>query len=157
TAYKSYSIPADVPGVFAVSHANVWRCGLNVTPVPPQYTQIGPLGEVAQRYSVSACSLILACRACPTARGKVHRCASDWCSGRGFPTDFPVVGCERRNVLDASRPARDYALSAMAVEWKDEVACVGQHDGDARRSYMPPALVKVADGLSREPRGLVRC
>ena len=37
TAYKSYSIPADVLGAFAVSHANVWRCGLKVTPVPARF------------------------------------------------------------------------------------------------------------------------
>src|SRR5262249_8115784 len=38
-------------------------------------------------------------------------------SERWLPADFPAVGCERRDVLDPSRPARDYALSAMAVEW----------------------------------------
>ena len=37
TAYKSYSIPADVLGVFAASHANIWRCGLKVTPVPARF------------------------------------------------------------------------------------------------------------------------
>ena len=37
TAYKSYSIPADVLGAFAVSHANVWRCGLKVTTVPARF------------------------------------------------------------------------------------------------------------------------
>jgi hypothetical protein len=37
TAYKSYSFPADDLGAFAVSHANVWRCGLKVTPVPARF------------------------------------------------------------------------------------------------------------------------
>jgi hypothetical protein len=37
TTYKSYSIPAGVLGAFAVSHANVWRCGRKVTPVPPLF------------------------------------------------------------------------------------------------------------------------
>src|SRR6478736_4149299 len=37
TAYKSYSFPADDLGAFAVSHANVWRCGLKVTPVPGRF------------------------------------------------------------------------------------------------------------------------
>src|SRR5262249_3518604 len=36
TAYKSYSIPADVLGAFAVSHANVWALW------PQGHTRAGP-------------------------------------------------------------------------------------------------------------------
>jgi hypothetical protein len=46
-------------------------------------------------------------------------------------------------ILRVGLQARDYALSMMAVEWKDKsrrcVAC-GEHDGDARPPYMPPSM-----------------
>ena len=47
TAYKSYSIPADVLGAFAASHRNIWQCGHKVTPAPrPICANIGPLEEL---------------------------------------------------------------------------------------------------------------
>ena len=77
TAYKSYSFPADDLGAFAVSHANVWRCGRKITPLPP----------------LSA-SILIWLAGFPTDFLVVgsHVCCGFVFLRRGFPTDFPVVG-----------------------------------------------------------------
>jgi hypothetical protein len=94
-----------------------------------------------------------------------HRSRRPW-----LPYRFPRGGLRRATSWDPSRTARDYALSAMAVEWKDEsrrhVGCVGQHDGDAgvhtcrhsvRRSRCRRAIDNgPGEVFDQEPRGLVR-
>src|SRR5262245_15737077 len=50
TTYKSYSIPAGVLGAFAVSHANVWRCGLKVTPGPGPFPPPSLLARLPYRF-----------------------------------------------------------------------------------------------------------
>ena len=86
TAYKSYSIPAGVLGGFAVSHANVWHRGRKVTLVPAHF-RLHPH---------------LACRLpYRFPRGRLGVGGQHFGNSRGFPTDFPVVGCERRNVLES--------------------------------------------------------
>src|SRR5262245_44190600 len=104
--------------------------------------QIGPLRGAVQFHPHLACRLPYR-----FPRGKIHTCASDWCFCRGFPTDFPAVSCERRNVLGSCAPgARLRPVGdGGGMEGRVPTAC-GVTPASIHAAIS--ALVKVADGLS---------
>src|SRR5262245_58177837 len=113
----------------------VWHCGRKVTSVPPRiWRKSGRFEEVCNSASiliwlagfptdflvVRFTRVLRVCVFLPWLLYRFPHGRFDRRNGgseRWLPADFPAVGCERRDVLDPSRPARDYALSAMAVEW----------------------------------------
>jgi hypothetical protein len=75
------------------------------------------------------------------------------CDCRGFPTDFPVVGCERRNVLEGGIIAREIREQAAPIEpcgTRLDIVRIAGFDmaGDLlRRCPSLPAATKTADWL----------
>jgi len=125
TAYKSYSIPAGVLGGFAVSHANVWHRGRKVTLVPAHFRLHPHLAcRLPYRFPRGRFTPLPRVRVRVPApwlpyrfpRGRLGVDGQHFGNSRGFPTDFPVVGCERPNVLESRIIARELREQVAPIE-----------------------------------------